>query len=109
MADHQQLSDANPGGSIAMFVFYLKILGVNLGITNFVLLMAAFLRNGAFSSSDFALLNAIHFLTVTLIFISLDLFSVERNGPTGDRAGRVAVKQNTGGFKSSALQLSDKE
>ncbi len=55
-----------------MLVLYMKILGLNLAVTNFVLLMITFVV-GSVRSSDFLFLNAIHCLTVTLIFIFLDL------------------------------------
>jgi hypothetical protein len=59
-----------------MFTFYLKVLGLNLGVTNFVLLMAAFVHGGL-QAGDFIFPNAIHFVSVTLIFISLDLFATD--------------------------------
>ena len=73
---HQQLADANPGGGIAMFAFYLKVLGLNLGVSNFGLLVFAFAGTQAVQARDFLFSNAIVFLIITLIFISLDLFGV---------------------------------
>lgn len=55
-----------------MFAFYVKVLGLILAVTNFALLMIAFVV-GSVRASDFLFLNAIHFLMVTLIFIFLDL------------------------------------
>jgi hypothetical protein len=70
-----------------MFAFYVKILGLNLALSNLVLLLASVARAVPFSTDDFLLVNAILFLTVSLIFLSLDLL----------------------GLRSSALQLSDKD
>ena len=57
-----------------MFAFYLKILGLNLGITNAGLLMLSFAGGASVQTRDFLLSNSILFLIITLIFISLDLF-----------------------------------
>ena len=57
-----------------MFAFYLKVLGLNLGVSNCGLLMIAFAGAQPVQARDFLLSNAILFLIITLIFISLDLF-----------------------------------
>ena len=57
-----------------MFAFYLKVLGLNLGVSNCGLLVFAFTQ--AVQARDFLFSNAIVFLIITLIFISLDLFGV---------------------------------
>ena len=57
-----------------MFAFYLKVLGLNLGVANFGLLMFAFAGTQAAKPRDFLFSNAIVFLIITLIFVSLDLF-----------------------------------
>ncbi len=58
-----------------MFAFYLKLLGLNLGVSNFGLLMFAFADTQAVRPRDFLFSNAIVFLIITLIFVSLDLFA----------------------------------
>lgn len=55
-----------------MFAFYLKVLGLNLAVTNSVLLMVAFVADSV-HIRDFLFLNAIHFFMIALIFIFLDL------------------------------------
>jgi hypothetical protein len=57
-----------------MFAFYLKVLGLNLGVSNCGLLMFAFADTQAVQPRDFLFSNAILFLIITLLFISLDLF-----------------------------------
>ena len=57
-----------------MFAFYMKVLGLNLGAANFGLLMFAFARIQTVQLRDFLFSNAIVFLIITLIFVSLDLF-----------------------------------
>ena len=57
-----------------MFAFYLKVLGLNLGVSNCGLLMFAFAGTQTVQPRDFLFSNAILFLIITLIFISLDLF-----------------------------------
>jgi len=57
-----------------MFAFYLKVLGLNLGVSNCGLLMFAFADAQAVQPRDFLFSNAIIFLLITLIFVSLDLF-----------------------------------
>ncbi len=59
-----------------MFAFYLKVLGLNLGVSNCGLLVFAFAGTQAVQARDFLFSNAIVFLIITLIFISLDLFGV---------------------------------
>jgi hypothetical protein len=56
-----------------MFAFYLKVLGLNLGVSNCGLLMFAFTGVQAVQRRDFLFANAIVFLIITLIFVSLDL------------------------------------
>ncbi len=57
-----------------MFAFYLKVLGLNLGVSNCGLLMFAFTATQAVQTRDFLFSNAIIFLIITLIFVLLDLF-----------------------------------
>ena len=57
-----------------MFAFYLKVLGLNLGVSNCGLLTIAFAGAQPVQARDFLFSNAIVFLIITLIFISLDLF-----------------------------------
>ena len=57
-----------------MFAFYFKVLGLNLGVANCGLLMIAFAGAQPVQARDFLFSNAILFLIITLIFISLDLF-----------------------------------
>jgi hypothetical protein len=56
-----------------MFPLYLKILALNIGASNFVVLVVAFARGGTLRSVEFVFPAAIQFLVVTLIFIVLDL------------------------------------
>ncbi len=72
-----------------MFAFYMKVLGLNLAVTNFALLMIAFVV-GSVRASDFLFLNAIHFLMVTLIFIFLDLVA---SGVSRSLKPRWSVKE----------------
>jgi hypothetical protein len=72
-----------------MLSFYLKVLGLNLAVTNFALLMMAFVA-GSVHATDFLFLNAIHFLTVTLIFIFLDLFGPDVDGIMKRKANMTA-------------------
>jgi hypothetical protein len=56
-----------------MFRLYLKILALNIGVSNFVVLLAALTNGNALKSGDFLFPAAIQFHLVTLIFIVLDL------------------------------------
>lgn len=74
-----------------MLSFYLRVLGLNLAVTNFALLMMAFVGNSV-RVTDFLFLNAIHFLTVTLIFIFLDLFGSGVDGTFAQRDANITTR-----------------
>jgi len=56
-----------------MFRLYLKILALNIGLSNFIVLTVAYTNGGAVKSADFFFPAAIQFLVVTVIFVMLDL------------------------------------
>ena len=62
-----------------MFFFYLKVLGLNLGVTNAGLMLFAFAGIQPVLPRDFLFSNAIIFLIITLIFVLLYLFGTDDN------------------------------
>ena len=68
-----------------MFAFYIRVLGLNVGIANFVLLMMGLVNDGLLKTRDFLFCNAILFVGISLIFISLDLFATGRRHDADSR------------------------
>jgi hypothetical protein len=58
---------------MSMFALYLKILALNIGLSDFVVLLAALVQGGVLKLNDFVFPAAIQFLLVSVIFIVLDL------------------------------------
>ncbi len=56
-----------------MWSLYLKILALNIGLSNFIVLVAGFVRGQAFKSGDFLFPATIQFLLLSVIFLVLDL------------------------------------
>jgi len=59
-----------------MWSLYLKILALNIGLSNFIVLVAGFVRGQAFKSGDFLFPATIQFLLLSVIFLVLDLVRI---------------------------------
>lgn len=86
-----------------MFALYLKILALNIGVSNFVVLMVAMAKGDALRFTDFAFPAAIQFLLVSMIFIVLDLLRPPGQTETGftqTRAEPAASRPELRSFRS---------